>query len=200
MLALLIVVILLTQASQVGIVIYLVFNLVFGLVGHLGVEPAPAAWLRLPLIRYVSTSTFHAEHHLFMHVPCYNLPRTHRLLKAKGNHPIIGATVRLAKLTARDGLAERLALATAGGLVFTGEADGHLNAFDAASGASLWLLRVYAIDYDPDLEEDVQDVFIETLRAGRGGRTLEITDERGRRYTLDLASRAVQAHGVRGGR
>ena len=29
-------------------------------------------------------------------------------------------------------------LATAGGLVFTGEADGHLNAFDAASGELLW--------------------------------------------------------------
>lgn len=27
---------------------------------------------------------FHAEHHLFMHVPCYNLPLAHRLLMAKG--------------------------------------------------------------------------------------------------------------------
>ncbi len=27
---------------------------------------------------------YHCEHHMFMHVPCYNLPRTHRLLKAKG--------------------------------------------------------------------------------------------------------------------
>lgn len=61
--ALLIVVIWVSQASQAGIVIYLIFNLAFGLVGHLGVEPAPAAWLKLPLIRYISTSTFHAEHH-----------------------------------------------------------------------------------------------------------------------------------------
>lgn len=61
--ALLIVVILVSQASQAGIVIYLSFNLVFGLIGHLGVEPAPAAWLNLPVIRYISTSTFHAEHH-----------------------------------------------------------------------------------------------------------------------------------------
>lgn len=61
--ALLIVVILLSQASQAGIVIYLIFNLVFGLIGHLGVEPAPPAWLKLPLLRYISTSTFHAEHH-----------------------------------------------------------------------------------------------------------------------------------------
>ena len=27
---------------------------------------------------------YHCEHHMFMHVPCYNLPRTHRLLKRKG--------------------------------------------------------------------------------------------------------------------
>ncbi len=27
---------------------------------------------------------YHCEHHMFMHVPCYNLPRVHRLLRAKG--------------------------------------------------------------------------------------------------------------------
>ena len=27
---------------------------------------------------------YHCEHHMFMHVPCYNLPATHRLLKSKG--------------------------------------------------------------------------------------------------------------------
>jgi fatty acid desaturase len=27
---------------------------------------------------------YHCEHHMFMHVPCYNLPRAHRLLKEKG--------------------------------------------------------------------------------------------------------------------
>jgi len=27
---------------------------------------------------------YHGEHHMFMHVPCWNLPRAHRLLKAKG--------------------------------------------------------------------------------------------------------------------
>ncbi|HEY0649885.1 fatty acid desaturase, partial [Phenylobacterium sp.] len=30
---------------------------------------------------------YHCEHHMFMHVPCYNLPRTHRLLTAKGVMP-----------------------------------------------------------------------------------------------------------------
>jgi fatty acid desaturase len=27
---------------------------------------------------------YHCEHHMFMHVPCYNLPRAHRVLAAKG--------------------------------------------------------------------------------------------------------------------
>jgi len=27
---------------------------------------------------------YHCEHHMFMHVPCYRLPRVHRMLKAKG--------------------------------------------------------------------------------------------------------------------
>jgi fatty acid desaturase len=27
---------------------------------------------------------YHCEHHMFMHVPCYNLPKTHRLLRDKG--------------------------------------------------------------------------------------------------------------------
>jgi fatty acid desaturase len=27
---------------------------------------------------------YHCEHHMFMHVPCYNLPRVHRLMREKG--------------------------------------------------------------------------------------------------------------------
>lgn len=30
---------------------------------------------------------YHCEHHMFMHVPCYNLPKVHRLLAAKGVTP-----------------------------------------------------------------------------------------------------------------
>jgi fatty acid desaturase len=42
-----------------------------------------ANWLERAVIApyYVN---YHCEHHMFMHVPCYNLPRAHRLLKAKG--------------------------------------------------------------------------------------------------------------------
>jgi len=51
------------DASWLGMVLYLTLNLAFGLIGHLGVEPMPGAWLKIPVIRYISTSTFHAEHH-----------------------------------------------------------------------------------------------------------------------------------------
>jgi fatty acid desaturase len=42
-----------------------------------------ANWIERALIApyYVN---FHAEHHLFMHVPCYNLPKVRRLLARKG--------------------------------------------------------------------------------------------------------------------
>jgi sterol desaturase/sphingolipid hydroxylase (fatty acid hydroxylase superfamily) len=50
-------------AAWLSIIIYLTLNIVFGLVGHLGVEPMPNRWINLLFSRYVSTSTFHAEHH-----------------------------------------------------------------------------------------------------------------------------------------
>lgn len=50
-------------ASWLGVAIYLTGNLTFGLMGHLGVEPFPRTWLQTPILRYISTSTFHAEHH-----------------------------------------------------------------------------------------------------------------------------------------
>jgi Delta7-sterol 5-desaturase len=57
------IVIALYPSSWLGIILYLTVNIAFGLVGHLGVEPLPGLWLRVPVLRYVSTSTFHSEHH-----------------------------------------------------------------------------------------------------------------------------------------
>ncbi|MBZ0302313.1 MAG: sterol desaturase family protein [Anaerolineae bacterium] len=51
-------------AAWLSIILYLTLNIVFGLVGHLGVEPMPGRWITQPLSRTISTSTFHAEHHL----------------------------------------------------------------------------------------------------------------------------------------
>ncbi len=45
-----------------------------------------AGWLERALIApyYVN---YHCEHHMFMHAPCWNLPRMNRMLKAKGVTP-----------------------------------------------------------------------------------------------------------------
>ena len=51
------------SANWLAIIIYLTLNVVFGLVGHLGVEPMPLRYVKIPLVHYLSTSTFHAEHH-----------------------------------------------------------------------------------------------------------------------------------------
>jgi sterol desaturase/sphingolipid hydroxylase (fatty acid hydroxylase superfamily) len=49
--------------SILGMTIYLALNLGSGTLGHLGVEPFPAWAGRVPLLRQVGTSTFHAQHH-----------------------------------------------------------------------------------------------------------------------------------------
>jgi Delta7-sterol 5-desaturase len=50
-------------SNWLSVILYLTLNIVFGLVGHLGVEPMPNRWIKIPFIHYISTSTFHAEHH-----------------------------------------------------------------------------------------------------------------------------------------
>ena len=51
-------------ATWLGMSIYLALNVAYGVIGHLGVEPVPAAALRIPLLKGLTTSTFHAQHHL----------------------------------------------------------------------------------------------------------------------------------------
>ena len=46
-----------------GLLAYLTINVVFGTLGHSGVEPLPRGLQTVPLLRLIGTSTFHAEHH-----------------------------------------------------------------------------------------------------------------------------------------
>jgi sterol desaturase/sphingolipid hydroxylase (fatty acid hydroxylase superfamily) len=46
-----------------AIVAYLAANVVFGALGHSGVEPFPAAWARRPVLKYLGSSGFHFQHH-----------------------------------------------------------------------------------------------------------------------------------------
>ncbi|WP_078552304.1 sterol desaturase family protein [Bacillus alkalicellulosilyticus] len=50
-------------ASWVGITGYLFFNVVYGLIAHLGVEPFPNSWVKHPILKWISTSTYHTQHH-----------------------------------------------------------------------------------------------------------------------------------------
>ena len=51
------------DATWVGMALYLAFNVAFGLLGHIGVEPFPERWKTTPILKYISTSSFHAGHH-----------------------------------------------------------------------------------------------------------------------------------------
>ena len=46
-----------------AVMMYLVVNVIFGLAGHLGMEPLPEKVRNLPLLKYLGTSTFHHHHH-----------------------------------------------------------------------------------------------------------------------------------------
>jgi len=71
-----------------------------------------------------------------------------------------------------------------------GQNGGYVAAVDPATGAELWTLKIYDVTYDGKMEEDVQDVFIASMRALGDGR-IEIVDENGRHYLLDVAARKV---------
>jgi outer membrane protein assembly factor BamB len=59
----------------------------------------------------------------------------------------------------------------------------------ADTGKELWRMRIYGVRVDPNLERDVQDVFITSLEVKQG--MLIITNERGEKYALDLKTRKV---------
>jgi lathosterol oxidase len=46
---------------------YLVVNVVFGVLGHSGVEPFPLTWERHPVLKYLGSSGFHFQHHQDAH-------------------------------------------------------------------------------------------------------------------------------------
>jgi len=73
-----------------------------------------------------------------------------------------------------------------------GQNGGYIAALDRRTGRELWVLRVYDVEYDPSLEEDVQDVFIASLSRTWLGAKLDIRDERGRRYGVDPRTRSVE--------
>jgi hypothetical protein len=66
----------------------------------------------------------------------------------------------------------------------------YIEAWDVQANKKLWDLTVFTNRIDPKLEEDVQWVFIKALSAEDG--MLLVTSERGRRYQIDLKTKAIK--------
>jgi len=60
----------------------------------------------------------------------------------------------------------------------------YVEARDVETDKKLWDLTIFTNPIDPQLEEDVQWVFIKALSVERG--VLLVTSEHGRRYQVDL--------------
>jgi len=56
--------ILLFSFNFYAVFIYLVVNVFFGIMGHLGIEPIPAGIRKMAPFKYLGTSSFHHQHHL----------------------------------------------------------------------------------------------------------------------------------------
>jgi sterol desaturase/sphingolipid hydroxylase (fatty acid hydroxylase superfamily) len=61
--ALMIAVMMLLPLSGVAVLVYLALNVLWGTLGHAGVEPLPRALFRLPVLGALGSGTFHAQHH-----------------------------------------------------------------------------------------------------------------------------------------
>jgi hypothetical protein len=70
-----------------------------------------------------------------------------------------------------------------------GQNGGCVAAYDNASGALLWSEKVYCTQYDPQLETDIQDVFITSLSLDNG--KLNVTNEKGLHFAIDLRTQAI---------
>ena len=67
---------------------------------------------------------------------------------------------------------------------------GFIEARNLKSGKLIWNRQIYAVKYVPDLEGDVQDVFIRNIKVK--GNSLIVTNERKSEYQLDLKTLEVK--------
>jgi acyl-CoA hydrolase len=68
--------------------------------------------------------------------------------------------------------------------------EGRVEARDAKSDKLLWGVTVYTVPIDPNLEEDVQWVFIAGLALRDGA--LLVTNEKNQQFVLDLKTKEVK--------
>ena len=71
---------------------------------------------------------------------------------------------------------------------------GYIVAKDTVSNKELWLAKIYSIDYNSDLETDVQDLFIQIIELSDDKKSLKIIDEDNREFILDLSTQKISIH------
>jgi hypothetical protein len=70
---------------------------------------------------------------------------------------------------------------------------GVIAAVDDATERVLWTVVVYRVTFNPNKEEDTQEVFITDLALNGDGTRLIVTNEEGKRFAIDPATRAVES-------
>ena len=68
---------------------------------------------------------------------------------------------------------------------------GYIAATDTSSDKEIWVLKIYSTEYDPEMEEDVQDVFIKSMSKVWFKNKLKIINEDDQKYLLDLDTKSV---------
>ena len=69
---------------------------------------------------------------------------------------------------------------------------GFVEAWDTSKNQQIWLRQIYVIRRNPDLEQDVQDVFVTGLKLIADRNALEISNERGGLFELNLETLEVK--------
>lgn len=67
---------------------------------------------------------------------------------------------------------------------------GTVEAWDLTHKAMLWRKQIYVVKFQPDLEKDIQDVYITTIQLK--DKALLIANERKSEYSLDLTTLEVK--------
>ena len=63
---------------------------------------------------------------------------------------------------------------------------GCIEAWDTTTKKRIWFRQIYVVFRDPSLEGDIQDIFISRMRLDQSKGSLEITNEKGGRFLLNL--------------
>lgn len=72
-----------------------------------------------------------------------------------------------------------------------GQTGGVIAAIDPVGDRRLWTLRVYKVEFNPNKEEDAQEVYVTALTPGGDGHTLRIDNEAGAHFTVSTETRQV---------